>query len=70
MVQCKLCHDGTVIINSIFGLSMTSRYSTYDIGTLEDIRFCPKCGRKMEKLPVSWSTAFEDCFRLSTEEGE
>ena len=47
--HCSLCNDGKNSINFISGLTMTSPYSIYDLGRLDDVEYCPCCGRKLKK---------------------
>ena len=45
---CSLCkNDEKFKINSISTMNCTSRYATFDLGRMEDIGFCPSCGRKL-----------------------
>lgn len=46
---CSLCNNGENSINSISGLTITSPYSIYDLGWLDDVEYCPCCGRKLKK---------------------
>lgn len=46
--ECSLCkNDKNFKINFISGMNCTSSYSTFDFGMINDIKFCPKCGRKL-----------------------
>lgn len=47
--HCLLCNNGRNSINFISGLTMTSPYSIYDLGHLDDVEYCPCCGRKLKK---------------------
>ena len=47
---CSLCNNGENSINSISGLTITSPYSIYDLGWLDDVEYCPCCGRKLKKV--------------------
>lgn len=47
--HCSLCNNGENSINSISGLTITSPYSIYDLGWLDDVEYCPCCGRKLKK---------------------
>ena len=44
---CSLCNDGQVRINSISTMNITSQWATYDIGRLDQVNFCPKCGMRL-----------------------
>lgn len=45
---CSLCrNDKKFKINSISIMNCTSSYATFDLGRIEDIRFCPRCGRQL-----------------------
>ena len=44
---CSLCNDGQVRINSISTMNITSQWATYDIGRLDKVNFCPKCGKRL-----------------------
>ena len=44
---CSLCNDGQVRINSISTMNITSQWVTYDIGRLDQVNFCPKCGMRL-----------------------
>lgn len=45
---CSLCkNDKKFKINSISTMNCTSSYAKFDLGRIEDIRFCPRCGRKL-----------------------
>ena len=46
---CSLCNNGENSINSISGLTITSPYSIYDLGWLDDVEYCPCCGRKLKQ---------------------
>ena len=45
--KCNICSDGLNRINSISSLNITSKFATFDLGRIEEINFCPKCGRKL-----------------------
>ena len=45
--HCSLCNDGQVRINFISAMNVTSRYATYDLGRLDKVKFCPKCGKRL-----------------------
>lgn len=47
--HCSLCKNGENSIQYISGLTMRSPYSVYDLGGLDDIKYCPCCGRKLKK---------------------
>jgi hypothetical protein len=47
--NCTLCNNGDNKIVAIYGLNILSKYAIYDIGKLEDINYCPKCGRKLSR---------------------
>lgn len=44
---CSVCNDGQVRINFISAMNVTSRYATYDLGRLDKVNFCPKCGKRL-----------------------
>lgn len=45
---CDLCkNDNNFRINFISGMNCTSSYATFDFGLIDDIQFCPRCGRKL-----------------------
>lgn len=44
-----LCNNGDNKIVAIYGLNILSKYALYDIGKLEDINYCPKCGRRLSR---------------------
>lgn len=44
---CSLCNDGKVKINFISTMNVTSQWSTYDLGRLDEVNFCPKCGKRL-----------------------
>lgn len=48
-MPCSLCNDGQVKINYISTMNITSQWSTYDLGRLEEVNFCPKCGKILLK---------------------
>ena len=46
--KCDLCRDDKKFkINFISGMNCTSSYATFDLGKTNNIKFCPKCGRKL-----------------------
>ena len=46
--KCDLCKDDKKFkINFISGMNCTSSYATFDLGKTNNIKFCPKCGRKL-----------------------
>ena len=46
--ECPLCkNDKNFKINFISGMNCQSSYSTFDLGMTDNIRFCPRCGRKL-----------------------
>ena len=46
--ECTLCkNDKKFKINSISTMNCTSRYATFDLGRMDDVKFCPQCGRKL-----------------------
>lgn len=49
IVPCSLCNDGQVKINYISTMNITSQWSTYDLGRLNEVNFCPKCGKILLK---------------------
>ena len=44
---CSLCNEGQVRINSISTMNITSQWATYDVGRLDKVNFCPKCGKRL-----------------------
>ena len=44
---CSLCNDGKVRINSISTMNITSQWAMYDVGRLDNVNFCPKCGKRL-----------------------
>lgn len=47
--ECSLCGNGDVIINHISGMNVTSKWARYDLGGVDNVRFCPCCGRKLKE---------------------
>lgn len=47
--DCTLCYDGGSKIRYISGMNMQSKYACYDIGRVENVKFCPRCGRKLKE---------------------
>lgn len=47
--HCSLCNDGENSVSFISGLTILSPYSIYDLGRLDDVEYCPGCGRKLKK---------------------
>ena len=47
--NCTLCNNDDNRIVTIYGLNILSKFAIYDIGKLEDINYCPKCGRKLSR---------------------
>lgn len=46
--KCVLCkNDKNFKINFICGMNCTSNRTTFDIGITDNVRFCPKCGRRL-----------------------
>lgn len=47
--DCNICSNGENSINSISLINVTSKYATFDLGLDENVRFCPRCGRKLKE---------------------
>lgn len=46
--KCSLCRgDKNFKINSISTMNCTSSYATFDLGRMNNIKFCPECGRQL-----------------------
>lgn len=46
--KCNLCKgDKKFKINFIMGMNCTSRYAVFDLGRMDDVKFCPECGRRL-----------------------
>lgn len=58
--MCELCKNGENIINFIMGANITSKYAVYDLGMIENVKFCPMCGRKLREEDQG---EIESCFR-------
>lgn len=46
-VPYNLCNDGQARINFISTINITSKWSIYDVGRLDQVNFCPKCGKRL-----------------------
>lgn len=47
--ECSLCRNGESRINSISLINITSKWARYDLGRVDDVRFCPCCGRRLKE---------------------
>ena len=47
--NCVLCKgDRNFKINFISSMNCTSSFSTFDLGTVKNIHYCPVCGRYLD----------------------
>lgn len=44
---CNVCNDGQNRINSINAINISSQWATFDLGRLDEVNFCPKCGKRL-----------------------
>ena len=46
--SCVLCkNDKNFKINFISGMNCSSTHAVFDLGRLDQVEYCPKCGRKL-----------------------
>ena len=44
---CNICNNGKNKINSISTMNISSKWATFDLGMLNEVNFCPKCGKRL-----------------------